>query len=169
MTPRYAIKGRLPPPSSISERNRKNASLLSILYGKTFTGSSSPNHCAVSDNFYFIRKHKTSKYVIKGHLSPKPSIFEIYRKTKFWQSPSAATATNLSIFISYGSLKRLNMSSRVTCLLHPPFSRCIAKPNFGRVPQPLQPPIRQFISPSCEHSHRPLILRRNIWQLKAAS
>ncbi|GBN38499.1 hypothetical protein AVEN_56131-1 [Araneus ventricosus] len=145
MTPRYAIRGRLPPPSSISERNGKNASPLSFPYGgKTFTGSPSPNHCGVSNNFYFIRKLKTSKYAIKCHLSPTPSIFEIYRKTKLWRCPSASETTNSPISISYESIKRQIMSSRVTCLLNPPFSRYIAEQNFGGVPQPLH--IHQFAS-----------------------
>ncbi|GBN64413.1 hypothetical protein AVEN_137814-1 [Araneus ventricosus] len=58
-----------PLPPSIFDRNGKNVTPLCILYGeKTFRQFFSPNHWTDFDNFYFIRKLMTLRYVINVRL-----------------------------------------------------------------------------------------------------
>ncbi|GBO34978.1 hypothetical protein AVEN_86861-1 [Araneus ventricosus] len=95
----------------------------------------------------------TSRYVIKGRLPPTNLHFQEKSKKHYStvhslcgntirQFPSTNHLTDFDNFYSIWKL----MTSRCAIkghlsLNHPPFSKEIEKQNFGRVPQPVQPPI----------------------------
>ncbi|GBO15281.1 hypothetical protein AVEN_222288-1 [Araneus ventricosus] len=87
------------------------------------------------------RKNTTPLYILYGE---KPSN----------RSPSPNIGPILINFTSYGSFQPQGSLAPP----HLPFSRKIEKLNFGIFLQPLQPPIRQFISPSFKHNCRLIIL-----------